>query len=193
METFNVSHYNRFHPSPQHFPPIHDIPPRSIAFHSAKEGSTLFPRNQQASISSHYTPLQSIPQLSTSFATIHNVLLGSIPTKMARFPSTKLRTVYWITSNAIPVHSPRFYYIPQNSTTIHCIPFCFKKLHSFPNWWGTVDGVTLHTIPVHVTRLYSIPEDLTVFCGIPFSQRELHLCRDHSGTLSCVTLHTLLH
>ena len=46
-------------------PSVHDIPPRSIAFHSAKEHSTLFPRNQKPSIKSHYTTLHSIPQLST--------------------------------------------------------------------------------------------------------------------------------
>ena len=163
--------------------PIHNIALHYTTYHHVLSCSILqkkpplfskSSRNRLLShITPHYTPFHNTPR---HFATYKNVLLHSISSKKPQFPSIPLRTVYCITSNAIAVHSLRFYSIPQHSTTFHFIPFCEKILHSFTNRWGTLYWVTLHTIPVHLTTLYSIPEHLTV-CPVAFhSIKEISIC-----------------
>ena len=123
-------------------------------------------------ITPRYTPFHN-SQL--HIATFHNVLLRSIPTKKALYTSKLLRTVYCITSNAIPVHIPRFYSIPHHSTTFHCIHFV--RISSIP-----FQADEEHSTASLYTRFQSNSQHCTPFlnispCSVAFrSIKESSIC-----------------
>ena len=112
-----------------HYTTFHHVLSLSILQKKAPHFSQSFRNRLLSHMTPHYTPFHNTP---LHFATYKNVLLHSISSKKPQFPSIPLKTVYCITSNAIAVHSPRFYTNPQHSTSFNCILFCEKMLYSFP-------------------------------------------------------------
>ena len=102
--------------NPQHCPPFHDIPPRSIAFHSAKECSICFQTVHERRIVSLHMPFLSIPKDSTP--------LPNIPASSTELHCDKVDTILLRTTQELAVvsHSTTFHSIAQHGTLLCKIP-----------------------------------------------------------------------
>ena len=169
--------------------PYRKTPPCSTSYHSAKEGSTLLQNNQEQSIASHHTPLQSIPQPWTSF---RKIPLYSFAFHSQKNGSIHFQPIMVCLLRHIKRHSSSFYKIRLLSTTFHHVllhSFLTNKVHSLPKQSETLYCVLLQRFPFHFIAFHLIAEDLTMFSCVPFHLREVRLLPHHPGTLYCVTLH----
>ena len=187
-----MSHQMPFQSILQDSTPSHNIPPRSIAFHSVKKKPNSFPNQRGTLYCGTYTRFQSISQHCSPFLNIspYSVVFHSIKESTICFEHTH---ELYIVSHYIRFYtkSTKLHLTPQYSKTFYSGPFCQRRIHSFPKQSLTLYCITVYPIPLHSTTFYSIRQYSSTFLCFTFSQRRHHSLPKRTGDLYYVTLQTI--
>ena len=137
--------------------PFHNIPPRSIAFHSVKKKLHSFPNRSGTfycvtlhMIAVNSTTLYCILEHLTVFCGMHSIKESSICVETTQELYTVSHYMDFYTKSA------KLHLTPKNSTMFYSVPFCQRRIHSSPKQSLTLYCVTVYPIPLHSIAFDSI-------------------------------------